>query len=436
MTESASSDDLRRRVRLAIEEPWTRTRPLLHLAADALLAIVAGLLWSAGHPAWRVAAIGAAVAVAATVHALGAVQARTTAAPAPSARDAGGWASLGLGFAAVAVSGGVRSPLLVPALATAPLILFQHGWTRPAQFRLGGMAAATLAIAALPRAWTGPTVASGAFWAIFWLALLLVVATTILYLVLLTRVAHAAVREASRAREALALHAIARARELEQLGAQLSHELKNPLSAIKTLVQVTVRAEQDPASRERLEVVESEVRRMQQVLQDYLSFSRPLEKLHRGPLGLGALADEVVALVSGRASEAGVTLRRRGDAHADADRRRIQDALLNLLVNALDATPPGGRVDVEIVETDGEVRVFVRDSGRGMPADVLARIGTPFFTTREEGTGLGVALARATFVQHGGTLEYASAPGEGTTATATLPARAERRADGARARGG
>jgi signal transduction histidine kinase len=436
MDENVSSDELRRRVRLAIGEPWTRARPWLRLGADALFAVVAGLLWSAGHPAWRVAAVGAGVVVAAALHALDALRAPATAPAASPWRGAVGWASLGLGFAAAAVSGGLRSPLLVPALATAPLVLFQHGWTRPAKLRLAAMASATLAIAALPRAWTGPTVAYGAFWAIFWLALLLVVATTVWYLVVLTRVAHAAVREASRAREELTLHAIARARELEQLGAQLSHELKNPLSAIKTLVQVSARAAQDPASRERLEVVESEVRRMQQVLQDYLSFSRPLEKLHRGPVDLGVVADEVIALVSGRAAEARVAVRRRGDAHVDADRRRMQDALLNLLVNALEATSPGGRVEVEIAEAGGQARVSVRDSGRGMPPDVLARIGTPFFTTREEGTGLGVALARATFVHHGGALEYASAPGEGTTATATLPARAERRADGARARGG
>jgi signal transduction histidine kinase len=93
-------------------------------------------------------------------------------------------------------------------------------------------------------------------------------------------------------------------------------------------------------------------------------------------------------------------------------------------------------VEVDVLEERGIARISVCDHGRGMAKDVLARIGTPFFTTREEGTGLGVALARATFVRHGGTLEYVSAPGAGTTATATLPALAVRRSDGARARSG
>ncbi|HEY6100192.1 MAG TPA: ATP-binding protein, partial [Anaeromyxobacter sp.] len=94
--------------------------------------------------------------------------------------------------------------------------------------------------------------------------------------------------------------------------------------------------------------------------------------------------------------------------------------------------PRGGTVQVEIGEQDGAVRVSVRDSGRGMPRDVLERVGTPFFTTREQGTGLGVAMARAAFVQHGGALEYASAEGRGTTALGTLPIRSrDGRGDGA-----
>jgi signal transduction histidine kinase len=431
-----SSDELRRRVRLAIGEPWARVRPWVYLAGDAIFAVIAASLWLAGHPAARVATVAGALAIGVALHALD-VARRDASAPSTSrSHAAADWVSLAGWFVCAAATGGFRSPLLVPALAIAPLVVFQHGWTRPAMLRLGAMVAGTLVIATLPRSWTGPAVPDPTYWIVFALALLLVLATTVIYLGLLTQVAHASVREANRARDELTLQALARARELEGLGAQLSHELKNPLSAIKTLVQVSARTAQDPATRERLDVIEGEVLRMQQVLQDYLSFSRPLEKLHPVQVDLGAVTDEVLALVGGRASEAGLTVRRLGDAQVQADRRRIQDALLNLLVNAIEASSPGGRIDVELAQVDGAVRVRVRDSGRGMPPEVLARIGTPFFTTREEGTGLGVALARAAFVQHGGGLEYASAPGEGTTATATLPSRADRRSDGARARGG
>ena len=88
-------------------------------------------------------------------------------------------------------------------------------------------------------------------------------------------------------------------------------------------------------------------------------------------------------------------------------------------------------MEIVIDRRDSMVEVAVRDSGRGMPPEVLEKVGTPFFTTRNEGTGLGVALARAAFVQHGGALEYSSAEGRGTTATGTLPI--SRRSDGASA---
>ena len=115
----------------------------------------------------------------------------------------------------------------------------------------------------------------------------------------------------------------------------------------------------------------------------------------------------------------------------DADPRRLREAFFNLVANAIDATPPGGSVEVEIVRGDGGARVVVRDSGRGMTREVLDRLGTPFFTTRDQGTGLGVAMARAAFVQHGGSLEYSSEVGRGTVATATVPFTLERSLFGA-----
>jgi len=88
-------------------------------------------------------------------------------------------------------------------------------------------------------------------------------------------------------------------------------------------------------------------------------------------------------------------------------------------------------VEVRIVQRDGLAQVEVRDSGRGMPPEVLERLGTPFFTTREQGTGLGVAMARAAFTQHGGSLDYQSEEGRGTTVVGTLPLQQERRNIGA-----
>jgi two-component system, NtrC family, sensor histidine kinase HydH len=215
------------------------------------------------------------------------------------------------------------------------------------------------------------------------------------------------------------------------VGSTVAHELKNPLTAVKALVQLGARNPAEAASLERLETVEREVSRMQDILQDYLSFSRPLGPLAPEPVDLTAVAENVLASVSGRAQQAGVALGLSGEAAVQADPRRVEEALLNLVVNAVEATPHGGRVEIRLDRIDGVAVLRVRDTGRGMPPDVLARVGTPFFTTREEGTGLGVVLAKGAFVQHGGSLRYESAPGAGTTAIATLPVGAAGRAHGA-----
>jgi len=196
-------------------------------------------------------------------------------------------------------------------------------------------------------------------------------------------------------------------------------------------VELAARDPADPTSREGLYVARTEIDRMRSILQEYLSFSRPFEQVSCEPVDLGALSDEVLQLFGPNAERSGVALRRRGDARLEADPRRLKEALINLVANAVQATPRGGSVEIAIDWRHTTVEIAVCDSGRGMPPEVLEKVGTAFFTTRTEGTGLGVALARAAFVQHGGALEYSSVQGRGTTATGILPI--SRRNDGASA---
>ncbi|MFL5391316.1 MAG: sensor histidine kinase, partial [Myxococcales bacterium] len=177
----------------------------------------------------------------------------------------------------------------------------------------------------------------------------------------------------------------------------------------------------------RLEVVLGEIGRMELILRDYLTSSKPLEQLELAPVQLESIADEAVSVLEGRASEHGVKIRRVGEGTImEGDARRLKETLLNLASNAIDATPRGGNVEIMVEERDGEARVVVSDEGRGMDAATLARIGTPFFTTRENGTGLGVVIARSIVQQHGGALTYASRPEGGTVATIQLPRLAAR----------
>jgi len=332
-------------------------------------------------------------------------------------------------LAAIAVLGGLRSPLLVAILTALPSRIASGGWSRGTRGHVAVICVSVIAMGCLPTAWFGPMLPPATFVAIAALTLITSATMTTHYIVFLSRTVEESIWDALRAREQVAAQALARTRELEHLGARLSHELKNPLAAIKALVQLSSRSAADPEARENLQTVEAEAERMRDILDEYLSFSRPLDKIRAEPLSLGSLTDEVLAVMAGRAEEAGILLGRTGDADAVADPRRLKEALLNLVANAIEATPSGGSVDVALWRDGDFACIAVRDTGGGMASDVLERVGTAFFTTREEGTGLGVLLARAIFSQHGGGLRYESSPGKGTTAIATLRAEPADRSD-------
>ena len=163
---------------------------------------------------------------------------------------------------------------------------------------------------------------------------------------------------------------------------------------------------------------------MEAILGEYLSFSRPLEDIRPETIDLGALARDVLDVLDGRAVGAGVSLALEGSAPAvQGDPRRLKEALINLVANAIEATPSGGTVALRMRSAGGSVQLDVQDSGRGIAPDDLERLGTSFFTTRPDGTGLGVVLAQGVVAQHGGKVHYASELGRGTQVTITLPAR-------------
>jgi signal transduction histidine kinase len=211
-------------------------------------------------------------------------------------------------------------------------------------------------------------------------------------------------------------------RRLQSVGAKVAHELKNPLASIKGLCQLIARTPESERTQERLAVVASEISRMETILNEYLSFSRPLEDIVPEPIQLGVLARDVLDVLDGRAQQAGVTLTLAGTARpVQGDPRRLKEALINIVANALEATPSGGKVALEVRERSDGVILEVKDTGRGIAPEDLERIGTKFFTTRANGTGLGVVLAQGVITQHGGSLAYVSTLGKGTTATIMLP---------------
>ncbi len=324
----------------------------------------------------------------------------------------------------IGLTGGLFSPLL-PSLLAGCVAAFHIFGRSPAS---GAVLLSTVGLvvlfALLPREAMGPRVTAPYD--------VVLLAWSLLHAMIMLRGvafyvadAHRRTGEAlNRTREDLLSSSMDRAKSLEAISSRVAHELKNPLASIKALVRLVRKSAQETQAQERLDVVENEVTRMERILRDYLSFSRPLEDLKPQPVELGVLTDDVIAALEGRATAAGVALSRNPTSSTIVgDPRRLKEALLNLIGNAVEATPHGGSVDVSVREHDGGARIVIKDTGRGMGDAELARIGTPFFTTREGGTGLGIVLAKSVVTQHGGTLDYASESGKGTTATVFLPYR-------------
>lgn len=227
-------------------------------------------------------------------------------------------------------------------------------------------------------------------------------------------------------REELCDESEGRTRALEGIAARLAHEVKNPLAAIKGLSTHVARNATDEKVKERLTIVAAEAERLQEIVEGFLSFSRGLDDLSIGPTKPYDIARELSMLLETRAADAGVQLEVRGsrELSLNADGKKLRQALLNLVLNAMQASVKGTTVTLEVAKScaDGAAVIRVMDRGQGMTPDILERIRKPYYTTKEGGSGLGIAVARGIIEQHGGNLRFESSSGRGTTAVVTLPA--------------
>lgn len=158
------------------------------------------------------------------------------------------------------------------------------------------------------------------------------------------------------------------------------------------------------------------------MLEDYLSFARPLSDLTPAAFDARVLLEDVAGVLEARTRDKALRVRILGQPLTLwADRQRLRDALLNLALNSVRALRRGGTLTLGAERSPGRVVLSVVDDGPGIQTEMLSRLGKPFATDTAGGTGLGVMLAQSVARQHGGALRFESEPGVGTTALLELP---------------
>ena len=217
---------------------------------------------------------------------------------------------------------------------------------------------------------------------------------------------------------------------LTNLAAAVAHEIKNPLAAISIHVQLlrknfkACNVDIDKKAQKHLDVVEEEIERLNKIVVDFLFAVRPL-RCEFAPLKLNTLIRSLFTTFQEEFSAAGISIILQLDEELpviQADERFLRQALMNILTNAKAAMmPAGGELSIITCFDEGNVYITIADTGKGIPPDVLHKIFEPYFTTKPDGSGLGLTMTYKVIKEHGGDIQVHSESGKGTRFTLMLP---------------
>jgi signal transduction histidine kinase len=207
------------------------------------------------------------------------------------------------------------------------------------------------------------------------------------------------------------------------LAAGIAHEVGNPLTAISSLVQILQRRDLDSYTQEKLGLVNGQLRRIQNTLRELINFGRPASA-ERALVSVSEVIGEALGIVKyyKRTRDRLLETRIAADLPAVHGKRDwLVQAVLNLVLNAIDATAHGGHIRIRAEAEMGQVRVEVEDDGAGIDSAHLEKLFRPYFTTKPNGTGLGLFVTQKLVQEHGGSVTCRSTTGCGTLFTILLP---------------
>lgn len=208
------------------------------------------------------------------------------------------------------------------------------------------------------------------------------------------------------------------------LAAGIAHEVGNPLAALSSLVQMLQRRKPDPYTAEKLELAGRQLSRIQRIVRELVNFSRPAPQ-GEGPVRLSDIVDEALSIAKyyHRTKDRAIITALPADLPpVRAVRDHLMQVVLNLVMNAIDATDKAGTIRLLASAEAEEILLLVQDDGRGISLADRCRMFQPYFTTKHQGTGLGLFISRQIVEELGGTLTYQSEPGQGTVFQVRLPA--------------
>ena len=207
---------------------------------------------------------------------------------------------------------------------------------------------------------------------------------------------------------------------LEKMAPVLAHEIRNPLGSIKGAAQVLRSEAESAEQRNLLDVITQEVDRLNRVVTQFLDYARPYS-LDVRPRSINAVIEKALAVIEANSLSTGIDIQLELHPHlplVPMDQGQIHQVILNIAINAIEAMPEGGTLTVRtsrITSDAGDVvGISIRDTGHGIRRETLKQIFTPFFTTKERGVGLGLAVCQRIIRQHGGRIRVKSIPGRGT----------------------